>query len=92
MPATCTCPTFAHVTLRIVLRSSQLCAFGVVSRSGWAVVDDTVRPRFDSDAEWPWVLDPPSLPATLDNVTAMRLDWYVWCRHGAVSTNEYSST
>ncbi len=27
---------------------------GIVSRDGWALVDDSHRPRFD-DSEWPWV-------------------------------------
>jgi hypothetical protein len=44
-------------------RHSQLCTPGLVSRSGWVLVDDTQRPRFDTDPEWPWVTDPPSRPA-----------------------------
>ena len=43
-------------------RPAQLCTYGVVSRSGWVMVDDSVRPRLDNDPVWPWVMDPPSLP------------------------------
>ena len=49
---------------------------GLISRDGWAVVDDSTRPLFDSDnfsfaqgekSEWPWLmLRPPG----------ERLDWY----------------
>ncbi len=61
----------------------QECTYGVVSRSGWVVVDDTPRPRFDADPEWPWVMSPPSRPyQALDahlgvNVT-LRQDWYLF--------------
>jgi alpha-glucosidase (family GH31 glycosyl hydrolase) len=49
---------------------------GLISRSGWAVVDDSSRPLFDSadfsfkDGEngpWPWVIERPAGP---------RQDWY----------------
>jgi len=42
---------------------------GLVSRSGWAVVDDSTRPLFDSDdftfkegekSPWPWVIERPA--------------------------------
>ncbi len=42
---------------------------GLVSRSGWALVDDSTRPLFDSDdfrfqqgekSPWPWVMERPS--------------------------------
>ncbi|MDZ7340104.1 MAG: glycoside hydrolase family 31 protein [candidate division KSB1 bacterium] len=32
---------------------------GLISRSGWAVVDDSGRPLFD-DSDWPWVIPRPS--------------------------------
>ncbi|HEX3662131.1 MAG TPA: TIM-barrel domain-containing protein [Acidobacteriaceae bacterium] len=49
---------------------------GLVSRSGWALVDDSNRPLFDSDnftfsqgenSPWPWVMARPA---------GDRLDWY----------------
>ena len=49
---------------------------GLISRDGWAVVDDSTRPLFDSDnfsfaqgekSEWPWLMLRP---------TGERLDWY----------------
>ncbi|HEY1807932.1 MAG TPA: TIM-barrel domain-containing protein, partial [Acidobacteriaceae bacterium] len=49
---------------------------GLVSRSGWALVDDSNRPLFDSDnftfsqgekSPWPWVMERPA---------GDRLDWY----------------
>ena len=35
------------------------CDFGPISRDGWAVLDDTTRPRLDPDASW---LAPPTPP------------------------------
>ena len=49
---------------------------GLVSRSGWALVDDSTRPLFDSDnfsfkegekSPWPWVIERPA---------GDRQDWY----------------
>jgi len=49
---------------------------GLVSRSGWALVDDSTRPLFDSDnfsfkegekSPWPWVMERPA---------GERQDWY----------------
>ena len=49
---------------------------GLISRSGWAVVDDSSRPLFDSDdfsfrqgenSPWPWVVERPA---------GDRQDWY----------------
>jgi alpha-glucosidase (family GH31 glycosyl hydrolase) len=49
---------------------------GLISRSGWVVVDDSKRPLFDSDnfsfkegekSPWPWVMERP---------TGDRQDWY----------------
>ncbi len=49
---------------------------GLVSRSGWALVDDSTRPLFDSDnftfsqgeqSPWPWVMERPA---------GDRQDWY----------------
>src|SRR5204863_9812143 len=49
---------------------------GLVSRSGWAVVDDSTRPLFDSadfrflhgeKSPWPWVMERPA---------GERQDWY----------------
>ena len=30
------------------------CAMGVISRDGWALLDDTMTGRFDGDGEWDW--------------------------------------
>jgi alpha-glucosidase (family GH31 glycosyl hydrolase) len=49
---------------------------GLVSRSGWVLVDDSTRPLFDSDnfsftegekSQWPWVIERPA---------GERQDWY----------------
>jgi alpha-glucosidase len=49
---------------------------GLISRSGWTLVDDSTRPLFDSadftfrdgeDSPWPWVMERPGGP---------RQDWY----------------
>ena len=49
---------------------------GLISRSGWTLVDDSTRPLFDSadftfrdgeDSPWPWVMERPEGP---------RQDWY----------------
>jgi hypothetical protein len=60
--------------------TSQLCTYGIVSRSGWALVDDSHRPRFDG-AEWPWVRSPPSDPVTGADGAMLRADWYLFA-HG----------
>ena len=31
------------------------CTYGVISRGGYAVIDDTHAPTFDADPVWPWV-------------------------------------
>jgi len=46
----------------------QQCTYGLVSRSGWVVVDDSVSPLFD-DSDWPWV---DQFPSGLE-----RQDWYL---------------
>ena len=63
---------------------SQLCTMGIISRAGWALVDDTPRPRFDDDPDWPWVQDPPSRPYRSPTGTHARLDWYLFA-HGCVA-------
>jgi alpha-glucosidase len=53
---------------------------GLVSRAGWAVVDDSTRPLFDSadfrflegeKSEWPWVMERPA-----DEKPGAYTDWY----------------
>jgi alpha-glucosidase len=53
---------------------------GLVSRSGWALVDDSTRPLFDSadfrfldgeKSEWPWVVERPA-----DEKPGAYTDWY----------------
>ncbi|XP_065176794.1 oligosaccharide 4-alpha-D-glucosyltransferase-like [Sycon ciliatum] len=38
------------------------CTLAVISQWGYVVIDDTGRPRFDHDPDWPW-LDQPGIPA-----------------------------
>ena len=33
------------------------CTYGVISRRGYAIVDDTHRPQFDNDTHWPWIVN-----------------------------------
>jgi alpha-glucosidase (family GH31 glycosyl hydrolase) len=33
------------------------CTYGVISRRGYALVDDTRRPQFDNDTQWPWIIN-----------------------------------
>ena len=54
------------------------CEEGVVSRDGWAVVDDSAGPRWDTHdsarAEWPWVTGvhaPPATPGSMKPSTVM---------------------
>ena len=35
--------------------SSTHCALGLISRSGFALLDDTNGPRFDGNQSWPWL-------------------------------------
>ena len=53
---------------------------GLVSRSGWAVIDDTTRPLFDStdftfrdgeNSPWPWGIERPA-----DQKPGSYVDWY----------------
>ena len=53
---------------------------GLVSRSGWALVDDSTRPLFDSadfrflngeKSEWPWVMERPA-----NEKPGAYTDWY----------------
>jgi len=37
-------------------RDDLHCTYGVISRRGYAIVDDTRRPQFDNDTQWPWVV------------------------------------
>eukprot|EP00301_Raphidiophrys_heterophryoidea_P003039 c11388_g2_i2.p1 GENE.c11388_g2_i2~~c11388_g2_i2.p1 ORF type:complete len:1002 (+),score=259.44 c11388_g2_i2:119-3124(+) len=46
----------------------QHCTYGIVSRAGWVVLDDSRSPLFD-DSDWPWVDQYPA--------TAQRQDWYL---------------
>ena len=34
---------------------SRECTYGVISRGGYAVIDDTHAPTFDADPDWPWI-------------------------------------
>jgi alpha-glucosidase (family GH31 glycosyl hydrolase) len=53
---------------------------GLISRSGWALVDDSTRPLFDSSdfrflegekSPWPWVMERPA-----DEQPGQYVDWY----------------
>ncbi|CAM2719738.1 unnamed protein product [Rotaria socialis] len=37
-------------------RSDLHCAYGVISRRGYALVDDTHQPQLDDDVQWPWIV------------------------------------
>ena len=52
-------------------RSDQHCTYGVISRNGYALVDDTHMPSYDN-SPWPWVeptawMAPPADQCTLDD-------------------------
>ena len=52
-------------------RSDQHCTYGVISRNGYALVDDTHMPSYDN-SEWPWVVPkawtaPPADQCMLDD-------------------------
>jgi alpha-glucosidase len=38
-------------------RDDLHCTYGVISRRGYALVDDTRRPQFDNDTQWPWIIN-----------------------------------
>ena len=38
-------------------RDDLHCTYGVVSRGGYAIVDDSHRPQFDNDTQWSWIVD-----------------------------------
>jgi alpha-glucosidase len=38
-------------------RDDLHCTYGVISRRGYAIVDDTHRPQFDNDTQWSWIVD-----------------------------------
>ena len=33
------------------------CTYGVISRRGYALVDDTHQPQLDNDPQWPWIIN-----------------------------------
>ncbi|CAF3801438.1 unnamed protein product [Rotaria sordida] len=33
------------------------CTYGVISRRGYVLIDDTHRPQFDNDSRWPWIIN-----------------------------------
>ena len=61
------------------------CTLGLISEWGYVVVDDTGRPRFDHDSEWPW-LTQPNIPSPskeqCDIANISRRD----CGHIGIST------
>ena len=38
-------------------REDLHCSYGVISRRGYALVDDTHHPQFDNDPQWPWIVN-----------------------------------
>lgn len=38
-------------------RNDLHCSYGVISRRGYALVDDTHQPQFDNDPQWPWIVN-----------------------------------
>jgi alpha-glucosidase (family GH31 glycosyl hydrolase) len=53
--------TFSYQTLKKIKLDD-----GIISRSGWALVDDSQKPNFDN-SDWPWVQN---------NSTPANTDWY----------------
>lgn len=52
-------------------RTDQHCTYGVISRNGYALVDDTHMPSYDN-SDWPWIVPnvwaaPPADQCTLDD-------------------------
>ena len=41
---------------RYQTRDDLHCSYGVISRRGYALVDDTHQPQFDNDTQWPWIV------------------------------------
>lgn len=37
------------------LQHNTHCTLGLISRDGWAIVNDSKAAQFDDDAEWPWI-------------------------------------
>ncbi|CAF4492231.1 unnamed protein product [Rotaria sp. Silwood2] len=38
-------------------RNDLHCTYGVISRRGYALVDDTHQPQLDSNVQWPWIIN-----------------------------------
>jgi len=38
-------------------RDDLHCTYGIISRRGYALVDDTHHPQFDNDTNWSWIID-----------------------------------
>jgi hypothetical protein len=38
-------------------RDDLHCTYGIISRRGYAIIDDTHRPQFDNDPQWPWIIN-----------------------------------
>lgn len=38
-------------------RDDLHCTYGVISRRGYALVDDTHHPQFDNDTDWSWIVN-----------------------------------
>lgn len=52
-------------------RDDLHCTYGVISRRGYAIVDDTRRPQFDNDTQWPWMVDKQYSPPDPAQCTAV---------------------
>ena len=50
------------------------CAYGVISRRGYAIIDDTHRPQFDDDVQWPWIVNKRYSRADLAQCQAVPVD------------------
>ncbi|CAF1309523.1 unnamed protein product [Rotaria sp. Silwood1] len=38
-------------------RDDLHCTYGVISRRGYVLIDDTHRPQLDNDSRWPWIIN-----------------------------------
>jgi hypothetical protein len=64
------------------------CEEGLVSRDGWAVIDDSLGPRWESyDQEWPWTTGPAERPPLASEPgTCTAEGWDRWVRAVVVAS------
>ena len=55
-------------------RDDLHCTYGVISRRGYAIVDDTRRPQFDNDTQWAWIVDKQYSPSDPTQCSAVPIN------------------